>query len=67
MEEKKLPRSEMRLWQYAGAILWLPMHIYGFPWLLLRLRPELLLQLLLQRKRRTSLRLRIQARKAQEL
>ena len=39
MEEKKLPRSEMRLWQSIAAILWLPMHIYGFPWLLLRLFP----------------------------
>lgn len=39
MEEKKLPRSEMRPWQYAGAILWLPVHVYGLPWLLLRLRP----------------------------
>lgn len=38
MEENRLPRSEMRLWQYAGAILWLPMHAYGLPWLLLRLR-----------------------------
>ena len=39
MEEKKLPRSEMCLWQSIAAILWLPMHIYGFPWLLLRLFP----------------------------
>ena len=38
MEEKKLPRSEMRLWQSIAAILWLPMHVYGLPWLLLRLR-----------------------------
>ncbi len=39
MEETNLPRSEMRLWQSIPVILWLPMHVYGLPWLLLRLRP----------------------------
>ena len=43
MEENRLPRSEMRPWQYAGAILWLPMHVYGLPWLLVRLLPGLTL------------------------
>lgn len=40
MDENKLPRSRMRPWQYAGAILWLPIHVLGLPWLLLRLFPE---------------------------
>ena len=39
MEETNLPRSEMRLWQSIPVILWLPMHVYGLPRLLLRLRP----------------------------
>ena len=39
MEENRLPRSEMRPWQYAGVILWLPMHVWFLPRLLQRLRP----------------------------
>ena len=41
MEENRLPRSEMRPWQYAGVLLWLPMHVYGLPWLLVRFLPGL--------------------------
>ena len=41
MEEKNLPRSEMRLWQSIPVILWLPMHAYGLPWLLVRCLPDL--------------------------
>ena len=39
MDENKIPRSQMGPWQSAGAILWLPMHVLGLPWLLLRLFP----------------------------
>ena len=39
MERQELPCSRMRFWQSAAVILWLPMHTWGFPRLLLRLYP----------------------------
>ncbi len=38
-ESKKLPRSEMALWQNIAAVLWLPMHVLGLPWALDYLHP----------------------------
>ena len=41
MEENKLPRSEMRPWETAAALLWLPVHMLGLPLGLMFLFPQM--------------------------
>lgn len=41
MEERSIPRSEMRLYERIGALLWIPVHVLGLPLLLLLLFPEI--------------------------
>ena len=41
MERESLPRSRMNLWQSIAAIAWIPLHVLGLPFLMVRLFPNM--------------------------